>query len=136
MFMTKWSKVIFSKCVQGYAETSAWFVHVMSQTVTVLVIEIWISFFKPVRNTVPINNYPDDDIVTWSSNFYFSFEENSHHFRKLNLFILKCLHAWQLCSAKNNKSYMYDSFFRHSLLCIYMLLWHESSSSSKIFRMY
>ena len=42
-FETKpWSKVNFSKCVQGCAETTVWFV--MSQTVTVLAGEIWISF--------------------------------------------------------------------------------------------
>ena len=33
------------------------------------------------------NNYPDDDIVTQSSNFYFSFEGDSYRSRKLNLFV-------------------------------------------------
>ena len=32
------------------------------------------------------NNYFDDDIVTRSSNFYFSFEGDSYRFRKPNLF--------------------------------------------------
>ena len=33
------------------------------------------------------NNYPDGDIVTRSSNFYFSFEGDGYRFRKPNLFI-------------------------------------------------
>ena len=33
------------------------------------------------------NNYPDDEIVTRSSNFYFLFEGDSYHFRQPNLFI-------------------------------------------------
>ena len=33
------------------------------------------------------NNYPDHDIATWSSNFYFSFEGDSYRFSKSNLFI-------------------------------------------------
>ena len=81
--------IILHKHTRNHDQMLYCFWHV-TNVIAIFHFGLFLAFYPPNQSGTLYqsgNNYPDDDIVTWSGNFYFSFKGDSYHFRKPNLFI-------------------------------------------------
>ena len=81
--------IILHKCTKNHNQMLYCFWHV-TDVIVIFHFGLFLAFYPPNQSGTLYqsgNNFPDDDTVTRSGNFYFSFKGDSYCFRKPNLFI-------------------------------------------------